>query len=63
MTINKLQNLFLKTIGVNLQIFTFTYSQLYIELSQITSTQGVRVFFFENGNKKTNNIVYPEVLF
>lgn len=63
MTINRLQNLFLKIIGVNSQIFTFTYSQFYIALLQITSAQRVRVFLFENGNKKTNNIVYPEVLF
>ena len=62
MTINKSQAQFLKTVGVDLWTFAFTYSQLYVVLSRVTSTQGVTVLFSENDDRKTNNVVYLEVL-
>lgn len=49
--------------GVDLQIFVFTYGQIYIALSQVTSAQSVIVLLSENGNEKINNVVYLEVLF
>lgn len=62
MTINKSQGPFLKIVGVDLQMSTFTHSQFYIALLQVTSTQRVTVLFSENGDKKIINIVYLEVL-
>lgn len=48
--------------GLDLQISAFTHDQLYIALSRITSAQRVTILFSENGDKKTNNVVYPKVL-
>ena len=62
MTVNKSQVQFLKTVGVDLQISTFTHGQLYIALVQVTNAQKVTVLLSEIGNGKTNSIVYPEVL-
>ena len=62
MTVNKSQVQSLKTVGVDLRTSAFTHGQLYVALSRITSAQGVTVLLFENGDRKTNNVVYPEVL-
>ena len=48
--------------GIDLRTSAFIYGQLYIALSQITSAQGVTVLLFENGDEKTNNVVYSEVI-
>lgn len=63
MTIYKSQDQFLKTVGVDLWTSAFIHGQLYVALSQVTSAQGVTVLLSENGNGKTNNTVYPKVLF
>lgn len=52
----------MKTVEIDLQIFVFTYSQLYITLSRVTSFQRVTILLSENDDEKTNNVVYPEVL-
>ena len=62
MTVNKSQGQSLKTVGVDLRTSVFTHGQLYIALSRVTSVQGVTVLLSENGDKKTNNVVYLEVL-
>ena len=62
MTVNKSQGQSLKTVGVDLQTSAFTNGQLYVALSRVTSAQGVTVLLSENGDGKTNNVVYPEVL-
>ena len=62
MTVNKSQGQSLKTVGVDLQTSAFTHGQLYVVLSRVTSAQGVIVLLSENGDGKTNNVVYPEVL-
>lgn len=63
MTINKSQDQSLKTVGADLQTFAFTHGQLYVALLQVTSAQRVTVLFSENGNGKSNNEVYQEILF
>lgn len=63
MTVNKSQNQFLKIVKDDLQTFTFTNSQFYIILSQVTNIPKVTILFSENSNRKTNNVVYPEILF
>ena len=62
MTVNKSQGQSLKTVGVDLRTSAFTHGQLYVALSRVTSAQGVTVLLSENGDGKTNNVVYPEVL-
>lgn len=61
MTINKSQDQLLKTVGVNLQTFAFTYSQLYIALLHITILQKITIFIVKNSNNKTKNVIYLEV--
>lgn len=61
-TVNKSQDQFLQTVKVDLQMSAFTHGQIYIMLSRVTSAQGVTVLLFENGDEKTNNVIYPEVL-
>lgn len=48
--------------GLDLQISAFTHDQLYITLSRVTSAQRVTILFSENGDKKTNNVVYSKIL-
>lgn len=62
MTVNQLQGQSLKTVGVDLQTSAFTYGQFYVALSRVTSAQRVTILLSENGDGKTNNVVYPEVL-
>ena len=62
MTVNKLQDQSLNTVGIDLHSSTFTHGQLYVALSRITNISGLSVLLSENGDNKTNNIVYPEVL-
>ena len=62
MTVNKSQGQSLKTVGVDLRTSAFTHGQLYVALSRVTSAQGVTVLLSKNGDGKTNNVVYPEVL-
>ena len=61
MTINKSQSQSFDSISVDLRISVFTYSQLYIALSRVTTVNGISVLLPPN-QSKTVNIVYPEVL-
>ena len=62
MTVNKSQGQSLKTVGVDLRTSAFTHGQLYVGLSRVTSAEGITILLSENGDGKTNNVVYPEVL-
>lgn len=48
---------------VNLQTSAFTYGQLYVVLSQVTSIQKITVLLSKNDDEKTNNVVYLKILF
>lgn len=48
MTINKSQGQSLKTIRVSLRISAFTYGQLYVTLSHITTLQRITILIAEN---------------
>jgi len=48
MIINKLQSQSFTFVGVDLQILVFTYNQLYIALSCITTINGISVLFPPN---------------
>ena len=63
MTINKAQGQSVKNVGLHLQKSVFTHGQLYVALSQCTSSQRIKVIFKEGTQETvTRNIVYPEVL-
>lgn len=48
--------------GVDLQTFAFTHGHLYVVLSRVSSAQRVTFLLSQNGDEKTNNVVYLEVL-
>ena len=62
MTVNKSQGQSLKIVGVDLRTSAFTHGQLYVGLSRVTSAEEIIILLSENGDGKTNNVVYPEVL-
>ena len=63
MTINKSQGQSVKYVGLHLRNEVFTHSQLYIALSQCTSSLRIKAIFKEDSvNTDTANIVFPEVL-
>jgi hypothetical protein len=47
---------------VDLRSSAFTHSQLYMALSRATLLNSISVLLTEDRDRKTNNIVYPEVL-
>jgi len=50
-------------VGINLRESVFSHSQLYVALSQCTSSNRIKVLL-PNGSTTTNvtNVVYPEAL-
>jgi ATP-dependent DNA helicase PIF1 len=64
MTINKSQGQTLSKVGVYLKKPVFTYGQLYVAISRVTSQNGLFILIeHDSGNcsTKTRNIVYKEV--
>jgi hypothetical protein len=61
MTINKLQGQSLSRVGVYLPEPVFTYVQLYVAFSRVTSYQHIKVLIDGSENCKTKNIVYHEI--
>ncbi len=62
LTINKSQGQSLDEVGVDLRRPVFTHGQLYVALSRATSVQGVKILMDSQGARRTENIVFPEVL-
>ncbi len=62
LTINKSQGQSLEEVGVDLRRPVFTHRQLSVALSRATSVQGVKILMDSAVERKTENIVIPEVL-
>ena len=63
MTINKSQGQSVKHIGLDLRSPVFSHGQLYVALSRCTSGNRIKVILLpENTDRRTVNIVYPEIL-
>lgn len=64
MTINKSQGQSLQYVGIDLRKPVFTHGQLYVALSRSTNVHNIVVLFApSNVDRKTENIVYTEVLY
>ncbi|KAM3237811.1 hypothetical protein P3S67_012232 [Capsicum chacoense] len=64
MTINKSQGQSLSHVGLFLKKLVFTYGQLYVALSRVTSRKELRILSYDDEGKTTNevkNVVYKEV--
>ncbi|KAK4510430.1 uncharacterized protein ATC70_012169 [Mucor velutinosus] len=62
MTINKSQGQSLRKVAVDLRSPVFTHGQLYVAISRATSANGMTILLPENATR-TENVVYPEVLY
>ena len=62
MTVNKSQGQSLQHVGIDLGSSAFTHGQLYVALSRAVDLTNITVLLAENGDGKTDNVVYPEVL-
>ncbi|GJX84924.1 ATP-dependent DNA helicase PIF1-like protein [Tanacetum coccineum] len=65
MTINKSQGQSLSKVGLYLPRPVFKHGQLYVVVSRVKSTKGLKVVVFDpdgNISKTTTNVVYKEVL-
>ena len=62
MTINKAQGQSLQTVGVDLQQSCFSHGQLYVALSRVTNVARLFILFHKDRPRRTENIIYPEVL-
>ena len=62
MTINKAQGQSVNHVGLDLRTDVFAHGQLYVALSQCTSSQQIKALFKNNSTTVTKNIVYPEIL-
>jgi hypothetical protein len=62
-TINKTQGQSVRRVGIDLWIPVFSHRQLYVALSQATSSQNVKILLpADQEHTRTTNVVYPGVL-
>ncbi|XP_075639608.1 uncharacterized protein LOC142611380 [Castanea sativa] len=64
MTINKSQGQSLQCVGLYLDRPVFSHGQLYVDVSRVTSKDGLKILIVENDNTDrfhTKNIVYKEI--
>jgi hypothetical protein len=63
LSINKAQGQSVKYVGLDLRVPVFTHGQLYVALSQVTSSENIKVLLSENAKvSRTANMVYEEII-
>jgi hypothetical protein len=63
MSVNKAQGQSVEFVGLDLRVPVFSHGQLYVALSRSTSSRRIKILLHENATeRRTWNIVYPEVL-
>ncbi|GAB2268020.1 hypothetical protein Dimus_038691 [Dionaea muscipula] len=62
LTIKKSRDDQVKYVGVDLRTPVFSHGQLYVALFRCTSFDRINILLPEDGEYRTKNIVYPEVL-
>ena len=63
LSINKAQGQTVRYVGLNLRIPVFAHGQLYVALSQATSSQNIKILLPDNNVEPlAHNVVYEEVL-
>ena len=62
MTVNKAQGQSLPSVGIDLRSPAFTHGQLYVALSRVMNLANLTVLLPDDGDGRTDNIVYSEVL-
>ena len=64
MTINKIQGQTLQRVGVNLPKQVFTYGQVYVAASRVTTREGLKILNADEDSEDhthIKNIVYKEI--
>jgi ATP-dependent exoDNAse (exonuclease V) alpha subunit len=60
---NKSQGQSLSTVGIDLRKPVFTHGQLYVSMSRSIHLKGIIVLFNDdNEERRSENVVYPELL-
>jgi len=61
-TINKSQGQTLDNVGVYLPSSVYSHGQLYVVISQVTSSANIKIFNSQGPDGYMQNVVYKEVL-
>jgi hypothetical protein len=62
MTINKNQGQTLNNIGVYFPSPVYSHGQLYVAISQVTSSANIKIFSDQGPDGYMRNVIYKEVL-
>ena len=62
MTINKSQGQSFETVGIDFRSPAFCHGQFYVAMSRTSSVAGLHVLLTNLETRRTENVVYPEVL-
>jgi hypothetical protein len=61
-TINKSQGQTFNNVGVYLSSPVYSHGQLYVAISQVTSSANIKIFNDEGPDKYMRNVIYKDVL-